>query len=128
MLLMFSCLLHHSSKDSWSLSAKKIFIYSLLFSQQNSRYMKVHWNPVVTGGQFLSDALCTSTSIWNCITSFPTSASGKEVVICSSHKLLLQHSHTESLSDCLCSSQIILLFNNPADTLWKKTLTSCLGS
>lgn len=23
---------------------------------------------------------------------------------------------------------IILLFNNPADTLWKKTFTSCLGS
>lgn len=61
--------------------------------------------PVVTGGPFLSDALCTSINTWNCITSFPTSASGKEVMICSSHKLLLQHSHTEFLSDCIYSSQ-----------------------
>lgn len=101
MLLMFNCVLHNSSKDLVP-SCCKIFLSSLLFSQQSSRYMKVPWNPVVTGGLFLSDALCT-TSTWNSITSFPIFTAGK-VVICSSHKLLLQHSHTESLSDCIYNS------------------------
>lgn len=105
----------------------KNFTDSLLFSQQSSRYMKVHWNPVVTGGLFLSEALCTSTSTWNCFTLFPYICLRKSCDLLFTQTATTAEPH-RIFQTVYTAHKIILLYNNPVDTLWKKTLTSCLGS
>lgn len=105
--------------------------YSLLFSQQGSRYMKLEWNPEVTGWLFLSAAPLTysSQAVAHWIAS-PLSLHLPQEKLWSVLRTNCYYSvATQNLSQIVYTAhKIVLIFNSPTHTMWKKTFISCLGS
>lgn len=123
---MFSCVLHNSSKDSWSLPATKSFFTafcSVSRVQDTWKCTGTLWSQVDCFFQMFS--VLQAHGIPSPLSLYLP----QEKLWSALHTNCYYSTATQNLSQIVYTVHIIiLLLNNPADTLWKKTFTSYLGS
>lgn len=125
-LLIFNCVLHNSSKDSWSLPATKSFFpaFCLVSRVQDTwKCTGTLWSQVDCFFQMLS--VLQAHGIPSPLSLYLP----QEKLWSALHTNCYYSTTTQNLFQIVYTTHIIiLLFNNLADTLWKKTFTSCLSS
>lgn len=125
---MLSCVLHNSSKDSWSFLLQNLYLQPFVQSAE----FQIHESALEPcGHRWAISFRCSLYKVVAHGIASPLSLHLPQEKKLSSalHTNCYYSTATQNLSQIVHTAhKIILLFSNPADTLWKKTFTSCLVS